>query len=314
MQRDMEYIRMVYKTGSFSKAAELLFSSQPTVSMAVQRVEEELGAKLFERGTSPLRPTEAGKRYLAHADRIAQSEMQLRHELAELDTLHGEKIRLGCLPMHTQSLIPKFLGRFIADNPDMDISVFSACPEDLYRMLHEGEADLIINKMADTDDIDVDYIPAVKEQLLIAVPPGFPVNDRLKEFSLNASQICTGRHRGEAVPTVPLSAFADVPFIVPTKRSPFYRYYESVFSEPEFQPKACVSISAPILTYSLAKRGLGAALIGSLFIDEDGDPLRYYKPSTRIHERTYFFAVRSGDELTAVQRHIIRAFQTFYDS
>ena len=59
MQRDMEYIRMVYKTGSFSKAAELLFSSQPTVSMAVQRVEEELGAKLFERGTSPLRPTEA---------------------------------------------------------------------------------------------------------------------------------------------------------------------------------------------------------------------------------------------------------------
>lgn len=105
MQRDIEYIRMVYKTGSFSKAAELLFASQPTVSLAVQRVEEELGVRLFERGTSPLRPTEAGKRYLAHADRIAQSDAQLRRELDGIHDRFREQLRLGCLPMHTQSLI-----------------------------------------------------------------------------------------------------------------------------------------------------------------------------------------------------------------
>ncbi len=184
MQRDMEYIRMVYKTGSFSKAAELLFASQPTVSLAVQRVEEELGVRLFERGTSPLRPTEAGKRYLAHADRIAQSDAQLRRELDGIHDRFREQLRLGCLPMHTQSLIPGFLARLAADHPDARVSAVSAFPSDLYRMLREGEVDLVICSMAGSNDVDIAYMPAVKEHLLAAVPPDDPLNERLRDFSL----------------------------------------------------------------------------------------------------------------------------------
>ena len=76
MERQMEYVYMVYKTGSFSKAAEFLYTTQPTVSMAVQRMEEEIGSQIFNRKTKPMKLTEAGKRLIQHIERI-------RHALEE---------------------------------------------------------------------------------------------------------------------------------------------------------------------------------------------------------------------------------------
>lgn len=119
---------MIYKNGSFSNAAEKLYASQPTVSMAVRRVEEELGAKIFELGTYSLRLTEAGKCYIAHTDRVAQSEAKLRRDLAQISEPGSESIRLGCLPIFAQHLIPMYLSRFSAENPDVRISVVSAFP------------------------------------------------------------------------------------------------------------------------------------------------------------------------------------------
>ena len=314
MQRDMEYILMVYKTGSFSKAAERLFASQPTVSMAVQRVEEELGTRLFERGTSPLRPTEAGKRYLAHADRIAQSEAQLRRELDGISGRFQEEFRLGCLPMHTQSLMPGFLERLSADHPDAHISVISAFPGELYRMLREGDVDLVISNMAGSNDADITYMPAVKDQLLVAVPEDFPINERLKDFALRASQISVGRHIDPSWPCVPLSVFAGTPFILFTKSSDFYSFIHSVCTESDFTPEIRFSVSAPILAYALTRHGLGATLIGSLLVNEGDDMLRYYKLRTRKDEQTFYFAVRSEGELTDSQRCMIQSFRAFFDS
>ena len=59
MERDLEYVYAVYQMGSFSKAAKFLFASQPTVSMAVQRVEEDLGYPVFDRQFHPLQLTAA---------------------------------------------------------------------------------------------------------------------------------------------------------------------------------------------------------------------------------------------------------------
>ena len=61
MEQDMKYIYQVYQDGSFSAAAEHLYMSQPALSIAVKRVEESVGAELFDRSRRPLALTEAGK-------------------------------------------------------------------------------------------------------------------------------------------------------------------------------------------------------------------------------------------------------------
>ena len=60
MEQDMEYIYQVYRDQSFSKAAENLFMTQPALSLAIRRVEDRLGAELFDRSRRPLRLTQAG--------------------------------------------------------------------------------------------------------------------------------------------------------------------------------------------------------------------------------------------------------------
>lgn len=311
MHRDMEYTRMVYKTGSFSKAAEKLYASQPTVSMAVQRVEEELGAKIFERGTYPLRLTEAGKCYIAHTDRVAQSEAELRRDLAQISEPGSEPIRLGCLPIFAQHLIPVFLSRFSAENPDVRISVVSEFPAQLKSMLRAGEIDLAVTTMAEHDDIDFVYTPVLKEQILVAVPPDEPVNARLEDSALYAADVLAGLQTVPERRHVPLSVFFDTPFIVLTQESDFYPTYNRIFEEADFAPRVSYASSASLSAYSMAKHGLGAVLIGRLFIDES-DPMLFYRLDSRADENTYYAVCRNGD-LTTGQKHLVESLCSYLD-
>ena len=312
MHRDMEYTRMVYKTGSFSKAAEKLYASQPTVSMAVQRVEEALGAKIFKRGTYPLRLTEAGKCYIAHTDRVAQSEAELQRDLARLAGSGSEVIRLGCLPIFTRHLIPLFLARFNAEHPDVRISVVSEFPARLKHMVCEGEIDLAVTVTAETDDAEVAYTPVLTDQILVAVPPDEPVNARLEASALYAAEVLAGRQSEQDRGHVPLSAFSDTPFVVLTQESDFYSNYSRIFDEVGFAPRVSYSASVPLSAYSMAKHGLGATLIGRLFIDE-ADPMLFYRLDSRVDENTYYAMSRKGD-LTAGQKLLVKALRTYLDA
>ena len=66
----MEYVYAVYREGSFQKAAEKLFVSQPSVSASVRRVEERVGSRLFDRSRKPLALTECGEAYIACTEKI----------------------------------------------------------------------------------------------------------------------------------------------------------------------------------------------------------------------------------------------------
>ena len=64
MQQDMKYIYQVYEEGSFSRAAQRLYMTQPALSIAVQKVEESIGMPLFDRSRRPLKLTAAGQIYI----------------------------------------------------------------------------------------------------------------------------------------------------------------------------------------------------------------------------------------------------------
>ena len=84
MEQVMEYIWRVYQEGSFSKAAEKLYMTQPALSIAVKRVEASLGAELFDRTRHPLELTEAGYAYVNAIRRVRDTEDDLRREIDDL--------------------------------------------------------------------------------------------------------------------------------------------------------------------------------------------------------------------------------------
>ena len=100
MQQEMKYIYQVYTDGSFSRAAEHLYLTQPALSIAVQKVEESIGMPLFDRSRRPLQLTAAGEIYIGTIKKIMGLEQDLDRQIQDIPlfgdalTKHDVKLRL----------------------------------------------------------------------------------------------------------------------------------------------------------------------------------------------------------------------------
>ena len=91
----LKVFETVAEEGSFSRAGQRLYRSQPAISLAVKRLEDDLGARLIDRSSRALRVTDAGREVLRHAKRFRETEGQLRVALAELSDLRAGKLTIG---------------------------------------------------------------------------------------------------------------------------------------------------------------------------------------------------------------------------
>ena len=308
MQRNMECVYMVYRTGSFTKAAEVLFASQSAVSMSVQRVEEELGFRIFDRNSHPLRLTEAGEHYLAHVERTISSEETLLRALAEIAGRGKKQLTVGCIPLHARHLIPKVLSRFRELEPEIRVSVASVFPREMHEKLEKDEIDIALSAMPEKEYKDLRFIPAFRVQYLMAVPENFPVNKRLGDLALSGDEIRRNVHCSPGTARVPLPVFADTPFIAFDRTSDFHDQFQRMFDEAGFKPNVICTASTPAAAYDMAKAGIGASIIGSFSVDED-KALRYYRFRSGQDEQMYYFVLHADKVYNPVLRLFIEAFQ-----
>jgi LysR family transcriptional regulator, cyn operon transcriptional activator len=138
----LEYCVEIARQGSFTKAAQALHVAQPALSMAVSRLEDELGVALFNRATRQISVTAEGQLFLARAEECLEGLAGARRELQDLTQLHSGEIRVGVPPMYGIRHIPDLLMQFRAQYPGIAMHVV------------EGSADDISERLA-TRDIDV---------------------------------------------------------------------------------------------------------------------------------------------------------------
>lgn len=138
----LEYCVEIARQGSFTKAAQALHVAQPALSMAVSRLEDELGVALFNRATRQISVTAEGQLFPARAEACLQGLAGARRELQDLTQLHSGEIRVGVPPMYGIRHIPELLMQFRARYPGIAMHVV------------EGSADDISERLA-TRDIDV---------------------------------------------------------------------------------------------------------------------------------------------------------------
>ena len=95
MLKYSEYAYEVYKERSFTKAAENLFISQPSLSLTVKKLEDELGAKIFDRSCKEIALTDIGKKYIRAVEEIKNIEKNLKNEIEDLQKLRRGKVTIG---------------------------------------------------------------------------------------------------------------------------------------------------------------------------------------------------------------------------
>jgi LysR family hydrogen peroxide-inducible transcriptional activator len=147
----LEYIVAVDTYRHFALAAENCFVTQPTLSMQIQKLEEDLAVKIFDRSKQPVMPTDAGIEVIAQARILLHEANQLK-ELVK--TRKGEiegHLRLGVIPTLAPYLLPLFLNRFLEKYPKVRISVTEQTTDTIIEKLKNNQLDagLLVTPLAD---------------------------------------------------------------------------------------------------------------------------------------------------------------------
>jgi LysR family hydrogen peroxide-inducible transcriptional activator len=137
----LEYIIALDTYRHFATAADKCFVTQPTLSMQVQKLEDELGSKLFDRSKQPVIPTEIGEEII-HQARIIVHEVKMMHQLIKdkQGVFQGE-LRIGIIPTLAPYLLPLFLQPFLNKYPDIKIRVKEMTTDIIVEKLKAGKID-----------------------------------------------------------------------------------------------------------------------------------------------------------------------------
>lgn len=138
----LEYIVAVDTYRHFASAAEHCFVTQPTLSMQIQKMELELGVKIFDRSKQPVVPTEIGQQLVEQAKRIL-SEKSMIDELVQIKKgiLTGE-LKIGIIPTLAPYLLPLFIQQFTAKHPEVRLIVSELTTEKIISRLKESRIDV----------------------------------------------------------------------------------------------------------------------------------------------------------------------------
>jgi LysR family hydrogen peroxide-inducible transcriptional activator len=138
----LEYIIAVDIHRHFARAAESCFITQPTLSMQVQKLEEDLGVKIFDRSRSPVVPTEAGKEILEQAKKILLEKDRIAEIISMRKGLLEGELRIGIIPTLAPYLLPLFVQSFTRKYPKVKLVVFEKTTETLLQLLRNASLDV----------------------------------------------------------------------------------------------------------------------------------------------------------------------------
>jgi LysR family hydrogen peroxide-inducible transcriptional activator len=130
----LEYLVAVDTYRNFVAAAQKCFVTQPTLSMQIQKLEETLGAKLFDRSKQPVVPTEIGVEIINQARAILGEGQKLKEELS------GE-LKIGIIPTVSPYLLPKIINGFVEKYPLVKLIVWELTTEEIVQQLKSGKVD-----------------------------------------------------------------------------------------------------------------------------------------------------------------------------
>ncbi len=172
--KQLEYFLAVSQELHFTRAAEKLNISQPSLSQQIRALEQEVGVPLFDRIGKRTTLTEAGNILLSHTLKIFQELEQAGAALRELNGLARGKLRIGALLTVVNYLLPPTLQAFHQQYPNIELTVLGLRMGDIRRGLLENELDLGIVFLP-MDEDEFESIPLYTEELSLAVSTGHPL-------------------------------------------------------------------------------------------------------------------------------------------
>jgi LysR family hydrogen peroxide-inducible transcriptional activator len=164
--QQLEYIVALDTYRRFVAASEACFVTQPTLTIQVKKLEEEMGGLIFDRGKSPIQPTPLGKKVIAKAREVLTSFHQLEDMVKDEHSSLKGNFKLAVIPTLAPYLLPLFLKHFTEKYPEAHFQIHEMQSEDIIHALKQGTLDLAI-LVTPLNDTDIREIPMFQEPFLV---------------------------------------------------------------------------------------------------------------------------------------------------
>lgn len=277
-QNRLQQLRGFYhaaRTKSISKAAARMGLSQPSVSLQIKALEEELGTQLFERRGPRIELTHDGHRLLELARPLVEGIDGLEESFASLrESADSGTVNIAAGGSTIQYLLPPFVQKFTKQHPEVDVRLHSVTGKAGLALLREGEADFAVGPMLDTPP-DIKFYPLVTYEPMLITPRNHPLASQSK---------------------VTLKEIAKYPLILPPKEQSTYRVVEMVFAEHSLEHDVKLEVGGYDVIKKYVELGLGISIVMSHCLS-GADHLHSVPVGRWFPKRTYGLVLRKGHNL-----------------
>lgn len=262
-RKDLVYT--VYQEKSISKAAQKLFASQPSLSIMIRKIEEEIGMPLFDRTSKPIRLTEAGMEYIKATEAILHIEKAFENYINATNELMTGSLTIGGNQLLSSLVLPKYISEFIRSYPNIQLQLEDDNSLALENLISTGQLDLVIdNRKLDSEVFEQRLWRT--ETLLLAVPVSFECNRGMDEYQLREEDVLSGAYLSDTVKPVALEAFNDIAFISMTKDNDTRKRSDEILRQAGISPHVILEIDRLVTLYNFIEIGTAASIVSDTLV------------------------------------------------
>lgn len=306
MNRNLHYIYTVYKTGSLSAAARVLYISQPSLSAAVKKIEQDLGVPIFNRKTKPLSLTEYGTQYIAYLEKLQDLEKEFDRYLNDVRGLHTGTLLIGANNVLASFVLPSLICKFKSLYPGIQVQMVEGNISYLKSSLLSGNLDLILDNCPMDTDMCEQYCFGT-EHLLLAAHTSVHDSERLRTYCLSHRDILREKHLSKNAPTLSVEEFRDMPFIALRTGNDTRLKMDTIFQEVNLKANIQLEVDQLMTAYNIACTGLGLTLVSDtlLYKAPPHPQMCYYKLKSIATTRKMFIYHKRSHYLTLAMQKFI---------
>lgn len=306
----MEYAYAVYQEKSFTRAAERLYISQPSLSQMIKKLETQIGQPIFERCGKEITLTPVGEVYIRSVEKILQIQSEMRQEMEDIQSMRTGKITIGSTTFIASYVLPAIIKEFREKYPDIQIDLIVEQSTVLEEKLEQGIVDFIIDNAVMQKEVYT-YIPCFTEQILLGVPEEMTINNGLEEYRISAEEICNKRCVYKAMPKLCVTQLQDELFILLKHGNTMRQTASRIFQEVGIRPRVAMEFDLLMSAISYAESGFGICFLTDTVLryGKGCRNLVFYLPSTQHNQRMLYLIHKRGRYLTTAAREFMGCLQ-----
>lgn len=247
--KQFQYVLTLYREGSFSKAADVLNISQPSLSQYIKKIEREVGQELFDRANGDVRITDAGRVYIEKGRQILDLEHQMEVAFSDLAANKTGSLIIGAAPYRAASMLPEIARAFQILHPGMHLIVREGTTAELAEGMEHGEYDLALTLLP-LDERLFSYEKVVEEELILAVPVSY---DRFPAAAM----------ADRKYPAVDAAVLNDKPMVMLTEAQYMQKQLLSLIENHRLKVQTAAVVKSLEAQIEMVRAGVGMALLPS---------------------------------------------------